>query len=44
MSSSVVRQLQTETRITRMPRQVTPPNHATPLAWMRRMTSSVNPS
>jgi hypothetical protein len=31
-SSSVVRQLHTEIRIARLPRQVVPPNHATPEA------------
>ena len=41
---SVVAQLQTEMRITRMPRQVAPPNQATPFAWMRLITSSVRRS
>src|ERR1700733_7144067 len=40
ISLSVVNQLQTDTRMTRMTRQVAPPNQATPLAWTRLTTSS----
>jgi hypothetical protein len=44
ISRSDVNQLQTETRMTRLPRHVAPPNQATPSAWMRETTRSVRPS
>src|SRR5256885_15464 len=43
-SSAVVRQLETETRMQRLPRQVVPVKNASPVALMAAITSSVRRS